>query len=115
MIEAKMDVLEDEAVATVKNDDVIDGRLVEQLIGRARKQGVALTGEGGLLGRLTKLVLESALEGEITEHLAYHGHERDGSPRYAGSSARPTQSSLSTGEPVKPSGPAVTSPRSKPL
>lgn len=68
--------MEDEAVATVKQDDVVDGRLVEQLIGRAREQGVALTGEAGLLGQLTKMVLESALEGEITDHLGYDKHER---------------------------------------
>ena len=78
MSEANLDVVEDEAVATVKKDDVIDGRLVEQLVGRAREQGLALTGEGGLLGQLTKLVLESALEGEITEHLGYDKHERVG-------------------------------------
>ena len=88
MIEAKMDVLEDGAVAAVKNDDVIDGGLVEQLVGRAREQGVALTGEGGLLGRLTKLVLESALEGEITEHLGYDKHERAGSATNARNGSR---------------------------
>jgi transposase-like protein len=37
-----------------------------------------LVGENGLLGRLTKLVLESALEGEITDHLGYVKHERGG-------------------------------------
>ncbi len=35
MTDVKIDV-EDEAVATVKQDEVVDGRLVEQLIGRAR-------------------------------------------------------------------------------
>lgn len=78
MTVVKIDV-EDEAVATVKQqDDLVDGRLVEQLIGRAREQGVALTGEAGLLGQLTKMVLESALEGELTEHLGYDRHERAG-------------------------------------
>ncbi len=57
MTDVKIDV-EDEAVATVKLDEVVDGRLVEQLIGWAREQGVALTGEAGLLGQLTKMVLE---------------------------------------------------------
>jgi transposase-like protein len=32
---------------------------------------VQLTGEGGLLQRLTKRLLESALEGEISDHLGY--------------------------------------------
>ncbi len=77
MSDVKIDV-EDEAVATVKQDEVVDGRLVEQLVGRAREQGVALTGEAGLLGQLTKLVLESVLEGEITDHLGYDKHERAG-------------------------------------
>ncbi|GAA3654512.1 hypothetical protein GCM10022224_016850 [Nonomuraea antimicrobica] len=35
-------------------------------------------GENGLLGRLTKLVLESALEGEITDHLGYDKYQRSG-------------------------------------
>ncbi|MBP2216872.1 transposase-like protein [Arthrobacter sp. CAN_C5] len=39
---------------------------------------MALTGETGLLGQLTKMVLESALEGEITDHLGYDKHERAG-------------------------------------
>ncbi len=77
MSDVKIDV-EDEAVATVKLDEVVDGRLVEQLIGRAREQGVALTGEAGLLGQLMKMVLESALEGEITDHFGYDKHERAG-------------------------------------
>ena len=43
--------------------------------------GLKLTGEGGLLGRLTKMVIEGALEGELEDHLGYakHGPEgRDG-------------------------------------
>lgn len=75
MTDVKIDV-EDDAVAAVKDDGLVDGRLVDQLIGRAREQGVALTGEAGLLGQLTKMVLESALEGEITDHLGYDKHER---------------------------------------
>lgn len=76
MIDENADLMEVDAVATVKTVDVVDGRLVEQLVGRAREQGVALTGESGLLGQLTKLVLESALEGELTDHLGYDKHER---------------------------------------
>lgn len=41
------------------------------LVDRARKEGLQLTGEGGLLQQLTKRVLESALEGEITDHVGY--------------------------------------------
>src|SRR5690606_32555233 len=45
---------------------------------QARAEGVELVGENGLLGRLTKLVLESALEGEITDHLGHDKYERSG-------------------------------------
>ncbi|SCD40031.1 Transposase, Mutator family [Streptomyces sp. DvalAA-14] len=41
---------------------------------RARAGGLQLTGEGGLLQQLTKRVLESALEGGITDHLGYEKH-----------------------------------------
>ena len=46
------------------------------LSGPAR--GLRLTGEGGLLQQLTKRVLESALEGEIAEHLGYGKHDPAG-------------------------------------
>jgi putative transposase len=49
----------------------------EQLVAQAREQGIALTGPGGLLSGLTKQVLETALEAELTEHL---GHEHGGVP-----------------------------------
>ena len=57
----------------------VDRALVAQLVAGAREQGLDLAGENGLLGQLTKLVLESALEGEITDHLGYELHERGGS------------------------------------
>ncbi|MEV4002667.1 IS256 family transposase [Actinomadura sp. NPDC049753] len=56
----------------------VDQDLVGQLVAQAREQGLDLTGEGGLLQQLTKQVLESALEGEITDHLGYDRHERGG-------------------------------------
>ncbi|GLY80064.1 hypothetical protein Airi01_083310 [Actinoallomurus iriomotensis] len=37
-----------------------------------------LSGEGGLPQQLTKRVLESALEGEITDHLGYDKHDPAG-------------------------------------
>ncbi len=49
------------------------------LVEGARSQGLSVDGEGGLLAELTRLVLESALEGEITDHLGYDKHERGGS------------------------------------
>ena len=56
----------------------IDEQLVRQLAGRAEAAGLSLTGEGGLLQRLTKIVLEGALEGEMDTHLGYARHERAG-------------------------------------
>jgi putative transposase len=40
--------------------------------------GLALTGEGGLLAQLTKRLVESALEGELTDHLGYDRHDAAG-------------------------------------
>lgn len=58
--------------------DALDEQLVGQLVEQARANGLQLTGEGGLLQRLTKLVVESALEGEITDHLGYDKHDPAG-------------------------------------
>ena len=48
--------------------------LVGDLVRQARAEGVALTGPEGLLKALTKTVLETALEEELTEHLGYDKH-----------------------------------------
>lgn len=40
--------------------DAVDEQLAAQLVARASSQGVSLIGEGGLLQKLTKMVLESA-------------------------------------------------------
>jgi len=45
--------------------------LAEELIGRARSEGVQLTGPGGLLTGITQMVLETALETELSDHLGY--------------------------------------------
>ncbi|MGH3661035.1 MAG: IS256 family transposase [Micromonosporaceae bacterium] len=59
----------------------VDDDLVERLVEQARASGAQLAGEGGLLQQLTRRVLESALEGEISDHLGYDKHDpagRDG-------------------------------------
>jgi putative transposase len=58
--------------------DALDEQFVGQLVEQARANGLQLTGEGGLLQRLTKLVVESALDGEITDHLGYDKHDAAG-------------------------------------
>ena len=59
----------------------VDPAIAEQLVDQARADGVDLVGPDGLLGQLTKQVLEAGLEVEMDEHLGYpkHAHEgRDG-------------------------------------
>ena len=58
--------------------DAVDEQLIAQLAGRARAGGLQLTGEGGVLAELTKRLVESALEGEITDHLGYDRHDAAG-------------------------------------
>ncbi|MFJ9119204.1 IS256 family transposase [Streptomyces sp. NPDC102394] len=53
----------------------VDDQLSDELVHRAQAEGLQLTGEGGLLQQLTKRLLESALEGEITDHLGYDKHD----------------------------------------
>jgi putative transposase len=49
--------------------------LAEQLVAQARAKGIDLVGPTGLLTRLTKQVFETALEGEMSEHLGYDKHD----------------------------------------
>jgi putative transposase len=55
-----------------------DEQLLRELTERARAGGLKLTGEGGLLGKLTKMVVEGALEGELDDHLGYSRHDPEG-------------------------------------
>ncbi len=52
--------------------------VAEQLVAAARGQGIGLTGPNGLLTGLTRQVLQSALEAELTEHLGYDPGDRVG-------------------------------------
>ena len=52
--------------------------VAERLVDQARADGVALTGEGGLLTGLVQQVLQGALEAEITDHLGYEPHAVEG-------------------------------------
>jgi Transposase, Mutator family len=57
-----------------------------ELVKSARARGVALTGPDGLLKAITKTVLESALEEEMSEHVGYDKHAVQG--RNGGNSER---------------------------
>lgn len=59
-------------------DEVDQQALAEQLLAQAKEQGVDLVGPNGLLNQLTKNVLETALEAEMSEHLGYEKHDRAG-------------------------------------
>ena len=52
-----------------------DEQVLQELTERARAGGLKLTGEGGLLGKLTKMVVEGALEGELDDHLGYEKND----------------------------------------
>jgi len=56
-------------------DEVDPQQLAEQLLAQAKAQGVDLVGPNGLLNQLTRNVLETALEAEMTEHLGYDKHD----------------------------------------
>jgi putative transposase len=59
--------------------DAIDQeQLARDLVEQARADGVDLIGPGGLLTGLTKTVLETALEAEMSGHLGYDRHDRAG-------------------------------------
>jgi putative transposase len=64
--------------------------LAVELMARADAEGVRLVGPGGLLAGLTKTVLETALEAEMTEHLGYEAHDPAG--QYSGNSRNGTRS-----------------------
>lgn len=64
-----------EMIDPVTGEIIDQQQLAQQLLAQAKEQGVSLMGPGGLLGSLTKSVLETALEAELTEHL---GHEKHG-------------------------------------
>lgn len=49
---------------------------VIELVRQAREQGLELTGPNGLLKQLTKAVIETALNEEMTEHLGREKHEK---------------------------------------
>jgi putative transposase len=57
---------------------LVDEELADQLLGKAKAEGVELLGPDGLLSQVTKAVLERALAEEMTGHLGYEKHDRAG-------------------------------------
>ena len=52
--------------------------IARELVRSARARGVAMTGPGGMLKALTKTVIETALDEEMTDHLGYDRHDPAG-------------------------------------
>ena len=73
------DTLDDvtaEAAGQGPVEPALDGQsMAEQLVAQAREKGIELVGPDGLLSQLTKRVLETALEAEMSEHLGYDKHD----------------------------------------
>lgn len=64
-----------EMIDPVTGEIIDEKQIAEQLLTQAKEQGVSLVGPVGLLDGLTKTVLETALEAEMTEHLGYEKHQ----------------------------------------
>ena len=64
--------------AGVSGDDPAMRAWAEELVARARSEGVELTGDDGLLTALVRRVLQTGLEVEMTDHLGYERHTAEG-------------------------------------
>lgn len=58
-----------ETLDSMAETEVDQKQLAEQLLAQAKEQGVELMGPNGLLNQLTKNVLETALDAEMTEQI----------------------------------------------
>ena len=63
--------LHDMTLKKDRSDPSAEQRAATELVRLAKEQGLSLTGPDGLLKQLTKTVLETALNEELTEHLGY--------------------------------------------
>ncbi|MDT4906474.1 MAG: putative transposase, partial [Pseudonocardiales bacterium] len=68
-----------DGVAKKKSDEQsAERQAAVELVRMAREQALSLTGPDGLLKQLTKTVLETSLNEEMTEHLGYEKHDPAG-------------------------------------
>ena len=76
------DTIDDVAADPVEQEPAVpaidEQGVAEQLVAQAREKGIELVGPNGLLSQLTKRVLETALEAEMSEHLGYDKHHPAG-------------------------------------
>ena len=80
---------QEEMIGSMTTDIVDQKQLAEQLLEQAKEQNIELVGPDGLLGQLTKNVLETALDAEMSEHLGYEKHDPAG--RNSGNSRNGTR------------------------
>ena len=66
-------------VTKKKAEQSAEQKAAVELVRLAQEQGLSLTGPDGLLKQLTKTVLETSLNEEMTEHLGYEKHDPAGS------------------------------------
>src|SRR5213078_1611405 len=93
------------SVPIVAGDTPAMREWAEQLVARARAEGVELTGDDGLLTAMIRQVLQTGLEVELSDHL---GHERCWRRRVGGPagpqrhvrSADGAETSTTSGRPV---------------
>jgi len=79
-----------DSVSAVRLTEAQEDEIARGLVARARSEGTELVRPDGLLSGLTKRVLETALEEELTDHLGYEPHDPAG--RAIGVSGRPNRS-----------------------
>ena len=65
-----------DSVSAVRLTEEQQDEIARGLVARARSEGAELVGPDGLLSGLTKRVLETALEEELTDHLGYEPYDR---------------------------------------
>jgi len=68
----------DKAIKKTGSASEVERAAIRELVVAARARGEDLTGPDGLLKVLTKTVLETALEEELSEHLGYDKHAVEG-------------------------------------
>ena len=64
-----------DVVPKPKPEPSVEEIAATELVQLAREQGLSLTGPDGLGKQLTKSVLETALNEEMTEHLGHEKHQ----------------------------------------
>jgi putative transposase len=65
------EITEDDPAGIETSKPVIPVELIDGLMAQVQAEGVELLGDGGLLAELTKMILERALDEELTDHLGY--------------------------------------------